>query len=235
MIKLKGVYMKGIIKKFGSILIVTLFCFLLLTCDDKNHNVLKTTVKFLPYNSMSEGIRSSNYSAVRNSESSDHLKFFIGQFCILQDAPASNPLSGNAQWFIGKFHCGDRTNSIIDNRDWYDVTEPRTFTVLNDFGGGNEGRYSVMQLDIDRVEGSISGISIDELGKRIFYTNDITQPTQTFASESHPYVIPWNAIRLNSYEDELIVTISVDIENIVNDNKLIEDWWKKINIEVVKK
>jgi hypothetical protein len=110
------------------------------------------------------------------------------------------------------------------------MTVSSSHSVMNDF---NAGQYSLTSLRISGIKVTIDS-NVFEFGEiSIAFTNGFIPPHNYWANESHVKYIPWNPIMIFQNTTELIVTLSMDIEDIFDDqsNTLIDKWWERIKLE----
>jgi len=192
--------------------------------DESPHPNIKATLQ-IPG---SIGTRS-----VKTQGLDDYVELYITEFGIGEDAEP------RGLWFIGRYiHTGSKGGQNLDNAGWYNVTTPKTLTVVNDF---NPGQYSAIGLQIQAVKGRINGVEFETSGiinrfaeykdwAWILYTNDFVPPVFSW-----PYMaefVSWNPIVVQNNHKELIATLEMNIANILKPGttELIDKWWERITI-----
>jgi hypothetical protein len=209
MIFLKGWFwkMKNIhFTVFGTLLT---FGILFSACDNGStdtHPGLKTSLQIVTASSTLS-------SFARSIVTPAKVEVYIEDFGIRQ-VPGIDPLihRGGTE-AVGLFlvGLGGFSGGSYDNRGWYDVTTPRTYSIMNDV---NPYQYSSWFFDISKVR--IDGV---EIQNSAFSAGD--------AQMANPIII-------TDSTTELVGILSMDVEDIYDDEteQLISDWENRISINL---
>jgi len=203
-----------------SILFLILTALLFMAgCNEKPHPDIKTTLRIVGVDDLMATSTDADKLELYVTES-DKLELYITEFCIQEDGRR------RGLWLIGAFNAGS-SGRRIDNRGWYDVTTPRTLTVRNDF---NTGTYSAISFWIRGFRGTINGNEVfnDDYPCLVVFSNGYIPP-QVSDYGNPNYIIPRDPLVVKSNHKELIVTLYVDVENII-EGGLVHDWPERIEI-----
>jgi len=230
-INIKEFFMKKALKILGIIALVAVIGLSMAACDLSNPAV-KTTLRIVPAVSASQ----TRSIAARNVQAAS-FRLYIRTLVVEEDA---NPRGLHLISFQDMTWSGGRTTP---NDGWYDVTEPLSLSVMNDF---NVGRYSAILMRYDpvvEIDGVIHGLDSSTHKDAIWFTNGLP-PRHTLGPND--VIVPWDPIDIHG-DGELIVTFSMDIEGIIEEKgpsynpetedwdgppyvRLIDKWWERITI-----